>query len=410
MQAIIVALSITSFWFFSPESLVLVGNGAGGAVAGIMVLLLFAAVSLFSVSLNGNGIADDQAREKHTSIAKLRFSEIAGLAGIVSTAVFAPTGILVTAGFTFNEVFYYRFPNFAFAYLLLVVVLGLQFLPSKVRINVLTVSVIGCLAGLLLLTVHGLLAKPVGSVPYAAVNGSLSTYLPLLLVFIGMDQVRFILRNDQKMFKQVFFVSVLLLAGWMFVSSRFVESEKLISSTIPYMTAAGRIAGNGGRLIMGVVIISGTIGAVYGLMYVCRSYVCRHLLPHRAQGMDKVVSVMLSMLIGVLMGIGVAGTTELELYIRTSLLLWLISSAMSTLSAALTHVSSRPFQAGITMISGCIILLGSLILFINQKELLKATIFTSSIIAASVLLIIVSNLLAGHNGFQKTKIINNTEV
>ena len=410
MHATIVALSITSFWFFSPESLVLVGNGAGGAGVGIMVLLLFAAVSLVSVSHTGNGTADDLVKEKHTLVTILRFRDIAGLAGIIGTAVFAPTGILVTAGFTFNEVFYYRFPNFAFAYLLLVVVLGLQFLPSKVRINVLSISVMVCFAGLLLLTVYGLLAKPAESVSSVSINGSLSRYLPLLLVFIGMDQARFILREDKKTFKQVFFVSVLLLAGWMFVSSRFVESEKLISSTIPYMTAAGRIAGNDGRLIMGMVIIFGTIGAVYGLMYVCNSYVYRPLRLQRRPGMDKIVFVMLSLLIGVLMGTGVAGTTELELYIRSSLVLWLISSAMSTLSAAIKCISSKPFQAGIAMISGCIILLGSLILFFNQKELLKATIFTSSTIAASVLLIIVSNLIGGYNGLQKTKIINNTEV
>jgi hypothetical protein len=48
--------------------------------------------------------------------------------------VFLATGLLVSSGFAFNEIFVYWFPNFGFAYLFLAILCSLQFFPKKNRL------------------------------------------------------------------------------------------------------------------------------------------------------------------------------------------------------------------------------------------------------------------------------------
>ena len=196
----------------------------------------------------------------------------------------------------------------------------------------------------------------------------------------------------------------------MYVSARFVEPQRLIFSTIPYMTTAWKIGGEPGRLMMGMVIILGSLGAVYGLMTVSSSSVTRMFGKKRGDSIGKGIIILMAIAIGGMMGAGVAGTTILELYIRSSLLLWLVYTGLSVFSGSFKAIKKKSFHAGIGMISGTIILLGSLAIFFNQENVIAAALFTVSMIAGALLMITFLNVIAGYVGNDEIPKIKNTEV
>ncbi len=408
MHSLLIAFGIIGFWLFSPEALVLIGNGGGvGGGAGIAALLIFSIVIFFGTSCleDDKGLPGAEATVSRQK--KLNLKDLLGAAGMISTTIFASTGMMVTAGFTFNEVFYHRFPNFAFAYILLTIVLALQFFQRRLRNAVLAAAVICSLSGLAALIVFGLVSGAPVPIRFANENTSIQGLLPLLLVFAGMDRARLFLREEPKRFRIAFLFSVILLAGWMATSAGFVDPLRLSFSTIPYMTAAGKIAGDPGRLAMGLVIISGSFWAVHGLLNIGGFTIIRvSKYPHGGH-VHKIMIILLAAAVGAIMAAGGAGTNRLELYIRSSLLLWLLHTALSVLSGALAARPKKPFQAGVGLIAGLIILGCSLTLFVIQEDVLTAALFVVSMIAVTALLVVVPNFIGSDHGSDdaaKTKI------
>lgn len=75
----------------------------------------------------------------------------------IIAVIFLSTGLLVSSGFVFNEVFLYWFPNFGFSFILLGVLLSLQFLPNK-GVRYLQLGFVGIpVFGLLILIVAGII-------------------------------------------------------------------------------------------------------------------------------------------------------------------------------------------------------------------------------------------------------------
>ena len=408
MHSLLSAFGLTGFWLFSPEALVLIGNGGGaGAGAGIAALLIFSVVIFLGTSCLEDDEGGPGARATRHCRKKLGLKDFLGTAGMIGTTLFASTGMLVTAGFTFNEVFYYRFPNFAFAYLLLTFALALQFFPRAVSNAVLAAAAICSLSGLAALTVYGLISGPPVPIRISHETTSISDLLPLLLIFAGIDRARLLLIAEPKRFRIAFLFSVMLLAGWLAASSGFVESQKLIFSTIPYMTAAAKIAGDTGRMAMGLVIIMGSFWAVHGLLNI-GGFALLRLSKHPPGGrVRKVMVILLAAAVGTLLAAGVAGTNRLELYIRSSLLLWLGYTALSVLSGALGARHEQPIRTGVGLIAGIMILGCSLTLFAVQEDVLTAALFAVSMIAVTALLVIVQNLIGSNHGpenMAKTKI------
>jgi hypothetical protein len=407
---LLIVLSITSFWLFSPEALVLIGNGGGGGAGiGVVVVLCFAAITLVGSSFIEDENWGDENRQRLCK-QKTDLIGLIGMAGMIGTALFASTGILVTSGFTFNEVFYYRFPNFGFAFLLLIAALMTQFLPVAIKNTILVISVCCCFAGLAALTVYGLISEPTVPLHFISEKTSVMSWLPLLLIFVGIDRISVILRQQPLPFRISFFMSVFLLACWLFVSARYVEPQRLVFSTIPYMTAAWKIAGEPGRLIMGMVVISGSFGAVFGLMSVGALSVRKLLAGQWEDYLEKGIIVVMAIAIGGMMAAGVAGTIILEMYIRTSLLLWLVYTALSIFYGSFKMSMKKKYQAGIGLVSSTIILLCSLTIFFNQEKVVAAALFAASMITGSVLLITFLNVISGYRRSDDVPTIKKTEV
>jgi len=81
---------------------------------------------------------------------------ILSLGSRVAFTVCAATGLLATAGFTFNEVFVYWFPNFGFAFLLLGVLLAANLIGRGIPQGIQIACTGAALAGLLVLSGVGL--------------------------------------------------------------------------------------------------------------------------------------------------------------------------------------------------------------------------------------------------------------
>ncbi|MCI5147360.1 MAG: hypothetical protein D3923_17980 [Candidatus Electrothrix sp. AR3] len=131
-KIIFFTLSLGCCWIFSPESLALAGNIAGqvGWTALPLLLLIslcFAAPQLPSTS--------PFILYKKSAIQIIGTNGLT-LAACLPLVILSATALLVTAGYTFNEVFLYWFPNFGFAFLLLSLLTFLQLLSERIILSV----------------------------------------------------------------------------------------------------------------------------------------------------------------------------------------------------------------------------------------------------------------------------------
>jgi hypothetical protein len=372
----------------------LIGTGAGQAgLWAIIVLFLFSLGILLALQVVANAREHNQAVFQDAgSFPHSSWALVLGFSALIGSTLFASTGILVTAGFTFNEVFYYRFPNFAFAFLLLAVIIAIHWCPPKVYLRFHAVFVLIAVGCLLFLGIYGMLAESVSDGPSRSTgNTSFASLVPLVLVFIGFEQMFLadIRRpNSSSLLYVIVIFASLVLAGWMFVSLTFVPAERLASSTISYMTAAMQVMGQKGRLIMGMAIIAGSCGAVSGLLRISSRFVetiCGNEISHYVR---IVASLLLGIIIALLMSAGVAGSDKLEIYIRGSLLLWLIYSSLFVMAAAVQlHDTKRFFSAiGLVLSSAIIVCALFMIILLEEREIL--TIFFLCSLAGSTLCVL----------------------
>ena len=411
MKSLLFTFSITTFWLFSPEALVFAGNSAG-AGAGFTVLVLFVALILTLAGSNAirSAIAFSESRESEQSSFYLGINGIMGLSGLIGTTLFASTGMLVTAGFTFNEVFYYRFPNFGFAFLLLAIVLFISFASERVYHVLFSVVVLIIAIGLLILITSGFSApstEPLMMI-HDEVSG-VSVLIPVLLL-VGLDRVAIRFNLHPAHFNTCLIVAVCIIFSWILVSSLTVDHTRLASTSIPYMITAGTLAGQAGRIIMGTIVIFGSMSAVFMLILMASDYLCSYV-PPRSQKATRIISLCLfTLIIGALMGGGLAGSDKLEVFIRASLLLWLAHSGLSYLKAAYLIRAVQPQPAIQGAVAGVTVLICSLLLFLNQQEPMTAALLAGSIILATALFVFIIRIVHGSFGSHHINIVHNTEV
>jgi len=331
---LLLSLALGCGWLFSPEVLVIVGNSAGN-LGWLAIPLLALTTLLFSFNSNTiNRALQSDSHNNETSLLKSSIGKIpTGTLSIASCFPFlilAATALLVTSGYTFNEVFLYWFPNFGFAFLLLGLLTLLQFLPLKqiYRIQLLFVALAG--SGIFVLGVYGTLtpAKPLAVIlqtPDQLSAGSLSSAL-LFLLFAGSN----LFQEKKNHFSKVALLALLILLPWIFASLAHVTPERLASSTIPFMTASRKIMGDTGRQIMGMVVIMGSCAAFTGLSLLCRQKLSElsreELAPLFVQkgGQRWLFPPLIAISVGACMATGLAGDELLETLLRSTILLWLL--------------------------------------------------------------------------------------
>lgn len=335
-----IMFSTTFFWLVSPDGIILFLQYVGTRPTSFFPQLLFAGVIWFcTLSL----LVSTRSQCQQTlygfleeTIDRFAASTIT-LAVTLSLVLFLPTGMLVSAGFRFNESILYWFPNFGFSFLLLALLLTLhlfgQYYAKKAQLFFMLVT----LSCLLFLVLSGIALQNDTVTPLTSSTSpnvtSFYTTLPVLpLIFLlGFENI-----PAQKGERSILFVLIQIVIGLTllsslgFISLHYVTSEKLAISTIPHVLLGREILGQPGRVLVSVMIISGTCGLVNGL-FLLADRSCKQVFNNiintksiSQYWQDRIFPIVFSVTNGVLLATGLAGSEKLELYIFGSVILWLI--------------------------------------------------------------------------------------
>ncbi len=253
----------------------------------------------------------------------------------VVTAILLATGLTVSSGYVFNEVFVYWFPNFAFAFIILGALVGLQLLGKSHRQKAQILFVGMVLLGMAILIAIGMITglfQDSTQVQVEQLTGMSGLFLPLLL-WLGFDMAISPNGGSSNRYSATAITlksAIAVFAGfvifWVITALLHVDGQRLATTSIAHMIAAREIAGQTGRIIMGVMIIAGTCAAVNALFEsVARqtaNFSRQRMLP-RNQFLPKVVVLGMASVAALLMAGGLAGEELLETLIRAALLMWL---------------------------------------------------------------------------------------
>ncbi|WP_457575205.1 hypothetical protein [Desulfomarina sp.] len=413
--SLLIPVSLALSWMLSPDALILQGNGAGlyGNTFYLMLTIGFL-LAIGSISLFRH-----RALGSYAGNAFLCLTETTGifpaatliLAGRASLVLFLPTGILVTAGFTFNEIFLYWFPNFAFSFSLLIFVLLLHLLGEKTALTIQPVLIGIAFSGLLFLSLYGLnghhMSQP--EQPALSVPNVLSIPAGALLLFLGFDfkPTRYAIppnpgqltlqphrKNSDKGWNHLFLAPVsgyVLFMLWTRVSLDNVEAVRLSISTIPYLFVARESLGQTGRIIIGITVISGTLACVNGLFIQTNniltelSSVLFHRFSISPAVRTRIYPIFFSVLIGIFMMTGMAGSEKLEIYIRGSLLLWLSLIIMQCFSVAKIIEKTHRYISTAGYALGIVLFLSLCSLLLSFHEKYSLLVFCSTVLITAAL-------------------------
>jgi hypothetical protein len=376
----------------SPEALRLQGNfaGSGGLY---FVLPLAAGVALHWA--NTRAVADPQ---DEVALLTKAFGPFMGAVLLLmarpAVALCLATATLVSSGFIFNETFVYWFPNFAFAAILLVLVTAINLVGRRAADTAQLLFICAAVTGLLGLVLLGL-AAPAAPAPAQGVPVHGRSWLLVVPAFIGYDMLRYsgISSDPGRLWRSMAFglgVAGLLFLVWNAAALRVVAAEHLAQSDIPHLLSARAMAGQTGRLMMGIVGIAGSLAAVHllfrGVARMGAQMACRGLLPAilgRGQDRPWIAVTGLALLTGAAMALGFAGSEYLDIALRAGLLLWLVFYGCIQWALGLKGGNGGG-SAGLHLMLGAVLIVVAVWLAAQDPErasLLKITIFLMALAA-----------------------------
>jgi len=403
------AIALAAGLTFSPDNLVLYGNGLG--VVGFELILVLPVAFLIHLDTiqsfrklqetSGDPVAGFQRILGNSP------ASIAILGGKLPFAICSSAGLVVTAGFVFNEVFVYWFPNFTFAYLLLGAVLVINVLRPKAVPSIQVVCIALAGIGLLILAVAGLL-QPADA---RSVSGTITHFdyrylAAAVIVLVGFDMGLYSGREPRPVASQTaralamaLVAGAAVLALWGVGAMAMVPAAKLESSTIPHMIAARKALGQPGRLIMGTVAIFGVFAAVNAMLFSVSVTAAKLMEPFDSLSGGKIRVVSLLFIAGAsafLMFLGFAGEPFLETWIRGGMVLWLIyymsiNVAAYRIKAAPLQKTKRSRKSPVAHLKGLGLIgaaLGAGGLILLEPEPKVMMIFLATVTAAVTLLVV----------------------
>ncbi|WP_136796225.1 hypothetical protein [Desulfosediminicola ganghwensis] len=388
-RSFLLAVSLSMGWMLSPDVQVRLGNGMG--LNRSLFLAALAASTLLSalvVSIIRHPKLAVEGRHTQTGLLVQGLGKVPAasliLCARISCVLVLPTGLLVAAGFAFNEIFVYWFPNFGFAFLLLALIVALQVSGERFAGYAQVFFAIVMLGSMILLCLAGI-SGPVSTNPVSVDIGfslSLPTMVGSLLLFLGYDFVlpRNTMADQNKELLPAMipatgalFGALLLFLFWSMLMFQYVASDHLANTTIPHLITARAIWGDTGRYLIGIAIISGVCAAVNALFSMAlKSFsglARRHLLPGHPPGRlkRKRFVFLFALIIGTMMLGGLAGYQILEAYIQTALLLWLAMVGAECIAAGimLKRLNNYRYRQG--YILGAILILAAMYLMLSYQ-------------------------------------------
>jgi amino acid transporter len=332
----------------SPEVFTVLGNASGYAGMWIPVFMLLAGI-VYAIIACAYDTQKPWYFKAKGEVKAAEFRVIQRFLGVVpalllpvlgrvTVAICLSTILLATAGYVFNEVFVYWFPNLGFSFCLLGILVLVNIFGNRTSAWAQYVFTGCALGAILFLTMTGLFG--LGNDPLQAFEGSTPTghlpeiMVPCLLVFLGTDLAVYSGEAAEKPVKAMM-TAILLMgfiyAAWGWVTGQYVAPNRLIDTSIPHVKVARAVLGQNGRIIMGIVIISGSAAAVNALlMAVSRmlgtmaleGWLPRFLAAGKSR--TRVGTLVLGAGIAAMMASGMAGEPILEIYAKAGIGFWLL--------------------------------------------------------------------------------------
>lgn len=341
----------------APHSLTLLGNLVGAYQYAFLIWLALAA-GMYLINAQSAKLVADASQSSFPGNQKTALELLLLASRMVSTIALS-TVLLVTAGFVFNETFVYWFPNFAFAFVLLGIVLVVHMWgrETALRLQVGVTSVV--VLGILSLTAVGLWG---GDGPVDVGGSSAALFQPhgiaaSLLLFAGFDLDLNPTRPNRKWqartVQWALLAAALVMGLWALVCLLYVPAAKLTDSFIPHLLTARSVQGEAGRAIMGVVVIAGSVAAVNALFKSLAELLAGFGTRWRLGTGHKwlhfferpaVWASFIAAAVGLMMAGGMAGTDEIDLYVQAGFILWILYYGALNLAAA--KASRRVPQRG----------------------------------------------------------------
>jgi hypothetical protein len=401
-----ITASLALGWALSPDVLVRLGNGAGaGGGVYLAALALAALLSALAALVIRHPALRGAARFGPLGL----FSPGPGdlplaaltLAVRLGTALLLSTGMLVSAGYTFNEVYLNWFPNFAFSFMLLAGILLLHLAGERAASAAQPVFILLTFACLLALLLRGASVATGAGAGAAWVGGAPWPHAALLgapLLFLGYDRPLTGAADGQRPALAALLAAFLLLAAWGLVCLRTVAAPRLAGASLPHMLAAREIAGPAGRLLMGGAVIVGAAGAVNALLLAAAEALVglarrrvRPVSARRGPAM-RLCALLIAGMVALLMAGGLAGHEVLESGIQAVLLLWLLHVGLRSLDAGRALVRSRRsgrLQAGLAFGLGLLLCVWALTAAAIDPQAAVIARFWGALFLASLLLSVV---------------------
>jgi amino acid transporter len=331
----------------SPDTLILLGNVLGHeGRAALSGLLVAGGLHVLTARTYGRLGLHPAAREGESQILHATFGPLVAtvlpLCARVIYTVSAATGILAIAGYVFNEVFVYWFPNLGFSFCLLGMVVGLNLAGSRVATLAQLSYVALALGGVLGLAGLGLLGTGQTPSRFEVTSSSFVTVRSLLaglLLFVGFELALFttpytarVTSPPGRLMVLGIVLAALVWCLWGVVSIHFVAPARLAESTVPHMVAARAIGGASGRVVMGVVVLAGTCATVHTLLsagaHMLAGMAEHGLLPAWLRWRQaRPALLVLAAGPAMMLAMGMAGEPETEVYTRAGMLFWLLHYA-----------------------------------------------------------------------------------
>lgn len=332
--------------FFSVDFLTIFGNGIGkGGISFLGLLILVFAFHSFTARSHSAIYSSNRDLNNEYSLIHQSLGGITGLifpflAKVLMTVCMG-VGLLATAGYAFNELFFRWFPNMGFTLLILGILLLISLVgPRLVRVCQLVFSGVTVL-GVFTLSIIGLVSYVDSS--HTSANFSFfqieesAWILSCFVLLMGFEMAKThdpgVLQNSSSINRMTVIgltSGFIVLFLWGIVTLTAVSPERISDTYIPHLITARAISSVYGRKIMGLVIIFGSLGAVNALLSYVSSIAGEVLSKELSFKIDikkytALSIVFLVFMIAGLLILGMAGEPEFETYIRGSIYLWFLN-------------------------------------------------------------------------------------
>ncbi len=275
---LITTFMITGF-MISPLSLVILGNGAGETGFWMLwVLPIFAMLNLRTTYLFKQLFHNENSSYPKIFVRGLRrwIISLLQLSSLVPFCIAVSTLILAKAGFVFNEIFLYWFPNLFFSVCFLVFIVGINIMRPSLSRCLQGISVFIFLGSILFLLISGLVnwEKTIVEAQNTMQSEPLHWRHLILGFWLFMAGELAVYHNTIHQQRPVslfnivcaFVVSLVIFISWGKFALHFVSMERLADSTVPHFVVAQAISGEMGQKIMGAAILAGSFASVNLLM------------------------------------------------------------------------------------------------------------------------------------------------